>query len=62
MLLQVNEVNLTRATHGEAAVALKTIPTGSQVNLLLQYRPRGVFYYLKNDEILLEFYRFLAKF
>nr|CAD2179327.1 unnamed protein product [Meloidogyne enterolobii] len=43
VLLQVNDVNLARATHGEAAVALKAIPTGSQVQLLLQYRPREFF-------------------
>ncbi|KAL7070662.1 hypothetical protein ACQ4LE_010086 [Meloidogyne hapla] len=43
VLLQVNDVNLTRATHGEAAVALKTISTGSQVQLFLQYRPREFF-------------------
>ncbi|KAF7637104.1 PDZ domain-containing protein [Meloidogyne graminicola] len=43
VLLQVNDVNLTRATHGEAAVTLKTISMGAQVRLLLQYRPRDFF-------------------
>uniref|UniRef100_A0A914H3J1 Uncharacterized protein n=1 Tax=Globodera rostochiensis TaxID=31243 RepID=A0A914H3J1_GLORO len=31
VLLRVNDVNLSMATHGEAAVALKAIPPGSQV-------------------------------
>lgn len=45
VLLQVNDVNLASATHGEAAVALKAIPVGSHVQLLLQYRPKDFRYF-----------------
>lgn len=40
VLLRVNDVDLSMATHGEAAVALKAIPQGAQVKLLLQFRPK----------------------
>nr|CAD2128564.1 unnamed protein product [Meloidogyne enterolobii] len=39
VLLRVNDVDLSRATHAQAAQTLKAIPLYSEVQLLLKYRP-----------------------
>lgn len=39
VLLRVNDVDLTSATHAQAAQTLKAIPLYSEVQLLLKYRP-----------------------
>ncbi|KAI6243999.1 Guanylate kinase [Aphelenchoides fujianensis] len=41
VLLRVNETNLIGATHTAAAMALKSCPPNSVVQLQLQYRPQG---------------------
>jgi C-terminal processing protease CtpA/Prc len=42
VLLRVNDINLIGATHSAAALALKSIPPHSFVELQLHYRPRGI--------------------
>jgi len=41
VLLRVGDTDLLAATHGQAAMTLKSIPPNSFVRLMLQYRPRG---------------------
>uniref|UniRef100_A0A915EKW2 Uncharacterized protein n=1 Tax=Ditylenchus dipsaci TaxID=166011 RepID=A0A915EKW2_9BILA len=40
VLLRVGDIDLQGASHGQAALTLKSIPPNSYVHILLQYRPR----------------------